>query len=163
MSLDSSALQRGEAVHTFIFVGGKITLEDGTVIDTRDQDDPEIFQMIVQSEAWWSTVVSLVAPMLDDLGTSARAFSRSGMITTVNAIGDDERKRQSSVIPQRFRDYESLTDAPVVILSASWVWPHLFTQLEDESEEDDALLQGAVNLNQWGLNPEQTLCYRTRL
>lgn len=83
---------------TVILVGGQMTVDDGTVIDSRqaitDDARSEIaLRSLTASMFWWNTVSSIVLPILSNEGTDAFALVIGGR--TVLELRSDGSTRRS--------------------------------------------------------------------
>ena len=82
---------------TIVLVGGRLTLEDGTNVDSRQaMNDAAMARAVagalVGSHEWWATVVSVVIPTLaDQIG--GFAYSDQLTVTRVDADGRTRRVR----------------------------------------------------------------------
>lgn len=84
-------------VSTIVFIGGVLTLEDGSVVDSRQPFADRVFARAVQralvsSSEWWSVLVSIVIPTLDD-NDHGYAFINARTIARVMDDGRISRVR----------------------------------------------------------------------
>ena len=83
---------------TVVFIGGRMTLADGSALDSRQPTKDAATSRAVQraladSEKWWSVVTSIVLPTLDPM---PGAFALvSGARTAARATADGELRRVS--------------------------------------------------------------------
>ncbi len=99
--MESSSEHNGATV---VLVGGLMTVDDGTKLDSRQpiEDDPEcrtVRTCLAGSMLWWLTVISLVDPILDDAGAEAFALVIGARtLLDVQADGSTRRNRLRSVV-----------------------------------------------------------------
>jgi hypothetical protein len=94
----------GDTGPTVILVGGLMTVDDGTALDSRQpiDGDPECRTMrrcLAGSMLWWLTTVSVVNPMLDDAGPDAFALVIGPRtVLELQADGSLRRHRLRSIL-----------------------------------------------------------------
>jgi hypothetical protein len=82
---------------TIVLVGGQLTLEDGTTVDSRQSMSDKamaraVADALVGSHEWWTTVVSIVIPTLAD-HAGGFAYTDQLTVSRVNADGRTSRVR----------------------------------------------------------------------
>ena len=85
-----------------VLIGGEMTLEDGSSLDSRQQVEGDRLSVstlstLATSPAWWSTVISVVRPVLDTAGPDAYALVLGSR--TVTALRADGTLRRRSLRP----------------------------------------------------------------
>ena len=93
------------AYGTIILIGGSMTLEDGSVVDTRQKIEDlkstdNMRKAVVTSLLWWQTVQSVVLPLLRSSGQSDPAALLLGprSVSTLKADGSTKRTRLKGLL-----------------------------------------------------------------
>lgn len=80
---------------TIVLIGGEMTLEDGSVVDSRQPADPQMLiamqKALTSCPEWWATVESIVIPTLDD---SKGGFAFTHQLSLAR-VGQDGRLRRT--------------------------------------------------------------------
>ena len=90
---------------TIVLVGGPMTVDDGTSLDSRQPitGDPTSrisHACLTNSLLWWLTTASLVGPLLDYAGEEALVLALGNRsVVELKANGDLRRSRLSAVLP----------------------------------------------------------------
>ncbi|MBI5493540.1 MAG: hypothetical protein HY904_00850 [Deltaproteobacteria bacterium] len=98
---------------TILLIGGTITLESGTALDTRQRIDGDTWDFCLRhslagSEQWWSAAHGLVKVLLDAAGSDAWALVWTAKtVMAPKADGTFTRRRIGTVL----KDYVDLMDA----------------------------------------------------
>ena len=117
-----------------VLIGGSMTLDDGSVLDSRQPVDGDPAGRVARttlatSLLWWQTVITLVSPVLDNAGEGSFALvigSRS--VAELRQDGTLRRTGLRSLLPggsttvtvARARDGEAFEDGYEVVPSPAW-------------------------------------------
>jgi hypothetical protein len=96
---------RGADALTIVLIGGPMTVDDGSTLDSRqpiigDPSSRVTRASLATSLHWWTTVMSLVSPILDSSNPDAFALVIGGRsVVEVRADGELRRTRLRSLVP----------------------------------------------------------------
>jgi hypothetical protein len=124
---------------TLVFVGGRMTLVDGSVVDSRQRSRDAVTAQAVSSALtaspeWWTTVSSIVLPTLDGAGGGSALILGQRSVSRTTSDGEIKRSRLKRVLQggigsvsiQRSGINEQLLpDFRVVALLRNWEGVHM--------------------------------------